>query len=73
MIDLQRIRESKGISRSDLAKQMNVGINTVWRWEKGQRIPDLETIQVLRTLLGCSLDELLGPNPTRPARGRAAS
>ncbi len=72
MILLQKIREAKGFSRSDLAKRVNVGINTIWRWEKGQRVPDLETIKILAQILNCSLDELVRDdpsNPTVPAEG----
>lgn len=35
----RRIRESVGLSQSDLAHALGVRQSTLWRWENGQRQP----------------------------------
>jgi transcriptional regulator with XRE-family HTH domain len=67
-MNLKSIRIQKGLSRKELAEKLNVALNTVWRWENGERTPDLGTIRTLATLLDCSIDNLIGDgNPTEAA------
>ena len=56
---LTRARERKGLSRKELAQLLNVGQNTIWRWEVGQREPSLEKIQTLARALDVTADELM--------------
>lgn len=56
---LTRARERKGLSRKDLAQLLNVGQNTIWRWEVGQREPSLEKIRALARALDVTADELM--------------
>ena len=58
---LTRARERKGLSRKELAQLLNVGQNTIWRWEVGQREPSLEKIQTLARALDVTADELMSP------------
>jgi DNA-binding transcriptional regulator YiaG len=49
--ELIEFRERLGLSQTELAKELRVARNTVWRWENGERLPPefldlaLETVE----------------------------
>ena len=45
--NLVRLRKASGLTQADLAKQINYSDKAISRWEKGEVIPDLETIYAL--------------------------
>lgn len=53
-------REKRGLSRQELADLMKVSRQTVFRWEQGERIPDILTFLKLARVLGVRMEELLG-------------
>lgn len=57
---IEMYRELRGISRQELADLMNVTRQTVFRWEHGDRIPDVLTFMQLARLLGVEFNEMLG-------------
>lgn len=57
---IEMYRERRGISRQELADLMNVTRQTVFRWEHGDRIPDVLTFMQLSRLLGVEFNEMLG-------------
>ena len=59
---IESYREMRGISRHELADIMNVTRQTVYRWEHGERIPDVLTFVRLARVLGVDIGELLGLN-----------
>ena len=56
---LTEAREKAGLSRKDLADKLDVGQNTIWRWEAGERQPSIEKIQAIARVLGVTTDELM--------------
>lgn len=52
-------RKEKGITQSDLADKMGVTYQAVSRWEKGDSIPDLDTLDHLADFYGVTVDEIL--------------
>ena len=56
---LKKLRRKKGLSQSDLAKQMYVTKSTVSRWENGNRLPDAAMIKRLSEVLGVDVNTLL--------------
>ena len=60
-------REQRGISRQELADLMNVTRQTVYRWENGERLPDILSFLRLSRLLGVDIDELLDLDSSKPA------
>ena len=56
---LKKLRYDKGLSQSDIAKQMYVTKATVSRWESGTRLPDAVMISRLSTVLGADVNVLL--------------
>ena len=57
--NIEKYRKARNISRSDLAEKMQVSLSTVYRWESGDRIPDVTMLMKLCRLLGVSADTLL--------------
>jgi transcriptional regulator with XRE-family HTH domain len=59
---LQRFRESRGMSKSDLAKRARVDPSTITRFEQGTRAPERATVLMLAQAMVLPLaerDELL--------------
>ncbi len=57
--NIEKYRKARNISRGDLAARMQVSLSTVYRWESGDRIPDVTMIMKLCRLFGVSADTLL--------------
>ena len=57
---LKETRESKGISRKQLADAMFVSVRLISYWENGKRECDFDTLIKLSEFLGESIDYLLG-------------
>ena len=56
---LQEKRKSKDMTQSDLAQILNVTYQAVSRWETGESLPDITTLDQLATLYNVSIDEIL--------------
>lgn len=52
-------REQRNISRQELADLMQVSRQTVFRWEQGDRLPDIMTLLTLARILGTTVTDLL--------------
>lgn len=57
---LIEIRKAKGISRKDLAEQLDIPYTTLRNYETGQREPGHKLLIKIATLLSVSVDELVG-------------
>lgn len=57
---LETVRKQRGISRQDLAELMKVKRQTIYRWEQGDRLPDIITFLKLTRILGVNLEQLIG-------------
>ena len=57
--NIKKLREEKKFTQQQLADRLYVSRQTVCRWEKGSRCPDLITAKQLATELNVSLDELI--------------
>lgn len=57
---LKEIRKDKGLSMSELANKIGVSTNTISRWERGERIPNLEALVALAKFFKVSTDYLCG-------------
>ena len=55
---LRKLRTEKGISQSQLGKQLFVNHSTVARWESGSRLPDASMIPRLASCLGVDSNTL---------------
>lgn len=57
---MRRYREQRGLSQTKLAHMSGVGQGNIWRYERGECSPTLETLMALCTALGCTIDEYVG-------------
>ena len=57
---IKSLRESKGMSQAELAKEFNVAQQTVGKWEKGITTPPPEKLKEIATYFNCSIDYLIG-------------
>jgi len=64
---LKSLRNSRGLSQRQLAKQLNVAPSTLAMYELDKREPDYETLKKIADFFEVSTDYLLGrsdvPNP----------
>lgn len=77
--ELQALRKKRGLSQAKLAEMVGVEQPTIQRWEKGKRLPDLDSLQGLAKALGVSpgalLDggALMSVGPTLYVKGEVAA
>lgn len=66
---IKLFRETAGVSQARLAKDLDVRANTIWRWERGERIPHWNDIKAMCAMFRCSAEQLMSPPGKHVARG----
>lgn len=56
---IKRLRESKGLTQTQLAEQIGVSCKAVSKWETAKGLPDISLIEPLSMALGVSVMELM--------------
>ena len=52
-------RERLGMNRPDIQKKMGLaGVQSVWNWEKGKKMPNIENLFALAEILHTTVDDL---------------
>ena len=59
---IKRLRETKGITQTQLAEQIGVSDKAVSKWETAKGLPDITLIEPLAKALGVSVMELMSGN-----------
>lgn len=54
------LRKKFGFSQNELAEKLFVTRQAVSRWERGETVPEVETLQAMSQLFGVSINTLLG-------------
>ncbi len=54
------LRKKAGLSQNELAEKLFVTRQAVSRWEQGETIPEIETLQAMSQLFNVSINTLLG-------------
>ncbi|MCL2862343.1 MAG: helix-turn-helix domain-containing protein [Firmicutes bacterium] len=57
---IKELREAKGLSQAQLAKEIGLNHRTISQYERGITEPDLKTIEKLCLFFGETSDYLLG-------------
>jgi transcriptional regulator with XRE-family HTH domain len=57
---LYELRTKNNLSQDDLAEKVFVTRQAVSRWEKGETVPNTETLKLLSNLYNVSINTLLG-------------
>lgn len=73
--NLKQLRKERHISQEELAELLMVSRQAVSKWEQGIGYPEVETLLLLASKLGVSLDRLMAEEitPERPAEQRNAA
>ncbi len=58
-VNLKVLRLTAGFKRVDLADMLNVSLSTITKYEKGSRVPDIDTIIKLAEILNTDVDNLI--------------
>jgi transcriptional regulator with XRE-family HTH domain len=66
---IRRLREAKGLSRNDLAREIDVDVSSISGWEHGKRLPRVSLRPLLARALDCELEHLMSPagDPKTPS------
>jgi len=57
---LCELREERGLTRAQLAQQTGFTEMSIGRWEKGETIPDIQTLKTFVIFFGCTAGYLIG-------------
>ena len=57
--NLQSLRQSNGLTQTELGEKLNYSDKAVSKWERGESIPDAAVLKEISRLFGISLDSLL--------------
>lgn len=60
MLKLRELRKDKQITQQELAKKLNLSIQTISGYETGYAQPQIETLIAMADYFGVTTDELLG-------------
>lgn len=59
-LQLRQIRESRGLTQGELAKQVGTTLRKISAWERQETALPLEMAVTFAEFFGCTLDELAG-------------
>ncbi len=60
--NIRIMRESRGLSQSELAEKIGLQKQNVSAYERGVKVPTVEKLVAIADTLRCSTDKLLGRN-----------
>jgi len=58
--NLKYLRKQQNWTQEELAQHLNISRSQITKWENGDQIPDLVSLEKLSTLYGVSIDYLIG-------------
>ena len=67
---LQKLREEAGISQKRLADSLKVSQTAIGFWERGERVPSVDSARKLADYFGVSTDDLFAPTETEITLGK---
>jgi len=63
--NIKNLRNSKNVTQEELAAYLNISFQSVSKWERGENIPDIQTLAALSNYFDVTTDELLGMEKIR--------
>ena len=58
MSKIRDLRENKGLSQENIARELNIKQQAVAKWENGLALPRADKLPQLAKILDCTIDEL---------------
>ncbi len=72
--NITRLRKDCGLTQAELAKRINYSDKAISRWEKGEVVPDLETIYALSEAFGVPVSLITEKAPeTKPEKDEVSA
>lgn len=68
--NLLALRKQRGLTQMELAKKVNYSDKAISRWEKGEVLPDLETLQTIAKEFNVPLSYLIEENMEQKVEGK---
>lgn len=59
MKKLEERRKAQGLTQQELALAVGVAYVSIGRYERGERVPDIETAAKIAAALSCTVDDLI--------------
>lgn len=66
--NLKAFRKAKGNTQEELANYLNISIQAISKWERGEGFPDILLLPAIAAYYGKSVDELLGCSEIEKAK-----
>ena len=63
---IKQYREAAGFTQLKAAQEIGISLDSIRRYETGTREPRATELLKMSELFGCTIDELVGKNPTQP-------
>lgn len=60
-ISLRAARVNAGLSQKEMAKRMDRSQNTVCAWERGDKIPRVDELNLYCSICGCETSDIILP------------
>lgn len=57
--NLKTLLNEKNIKNIDLSKSLNIDRSNITKYLNGQKMPNYETLEKIKTFLNCTYDDLL--------------
>ncbi|MCG2128322.1 helix-turn-helix domain-containing protein [Staphylococcus epidermidis] len=57
--NLRRLRNYKGLTQEELALELQVTLQTIYKWEKGKSVPDMENMKNIANFYNVNIDDLI--------------
>lgn len=57
--NLRCLRNYKGLTQEELALELQVTLQTIYKWEKGKSVPDMENTKNIANFYNVSIDDLI--------------
>ena len=70
--NIDKYCSKKGITRNDFAKQLNLNYGTVATWKCKNILPPVETLIKIASIIGCSIESLIGAEPLKLSKDFAS-
>lgn len=64
MSEIRQLRLKRGLTMKDLASRVNINPLTIYRYEQGLRVPDINVAAKIAKVLKCSIDDLVERSET---------
>ncbi|MCI7804996.1 MAG: helix-turn-helix domain-containing protein [Oscillospiraceae bacterium] len=61
--NIKKYRKSKGLTQIQLAQKVNVGVNSIRRYEAGERQPNFDKLDAIANALEININDLISVQP----------